>query len=73
VTLIKEFLKRKIFQEVPRRFGVEYSKSLQQCPTFCDPMNCSPTGSSVLGILQARIPEWVVMPSLLQGILLTQG
>ena len=30
---------------------------------FCDPMNCSPPGSSVHGILQARIPEWIAMPS----------
>ena len=31
----------------------------QSCPTLCDPMNCSPPGSSVQGILQARIMEWV--------------
>ena len=36
---------------------------LQSCPTLCNPMDCSPQGSSVHGILQARIPEWVVMPS----------
>ena len=30
---------------------------------LCDPMDCSPPGSSVHGILQARILEWVVMPS----------
>ena len=29
----------------------------QSCPTFCDPMDCSPPGSSVHGILQARILE----------------
>ena len=39
------------------------AKSLQSCPTLCDPMNCSPPGSSVHGILQARILEWVDMPS----------
>ena len=33
------------------------------CPTLCDPMDCSPGGSSVPGILQARILEWVAMPS----------
>ena len=33
------------------------------CPTLCDPVDCSPPGSSVHGILQARILEWVVMPS----------
>ena len=34
-------------------------KSLQSCVTLCDPLDCSPPGSSVHGILQARIPEWV--------------
>ena len=33
------------------------------CLTPCDPMDCSPPGSSVHGILQARILEWVAMPS----------
>ena len=33
------------------------------CPTLCDPMDCSPPGSSVHRILQARILEWVAMPS----------
>ena len=35
----------------------------QSCLTVCDPMDCSPPGSSVQGVLQARILEWVVMPS----------
>ena len=35
----------------------------QLCLTLCDSMNCSPPGSSVHGILQARILEWVAMPS----------
>ena len=39
----------------------------QSCPTLCDPMDCSPSGFSVHGILQARIH------SILQGIFLTQG
>ena len=33
----------------------------QSCPTFCDPMDCSLPGSSVHGILQARILEWVAI------------
>ena len=33
------------------------------CTTLCDPMDCSPPGSSVHGILQARILAWVAMPS----------
>ena len=40
-----------------------YAKSLQSCPTFWDPMDCSPQGSSIHGILQARILESVAMPS----------
>ena len=35
------------------------AKSLQLCPTLCAPMNLNPPGSSVHGILQARILEWV--------------
>ena len=34
----------------------------RSCPTLCDPMDCSPPSSSVHGILQARIPEWVAIP-----------
>ena len=37
--------------------------SHQTCPTLCDPMDCNPPGSSVHGILQAGILEWVAMPS----------
>ena len=33
----------------------------QSCPTLCDPMDCIPSGSSVYGILQARILEWVAI------------
>ena len=35
----------------------------QLCPTLCDPMDCSLQGSSVHGIFQARILEWVAVPS----------
>ena len=38
------------------------AKLLQSCLTLCHPMDCSPPGSSVHGILQARILEWVAMP-----------
>ena len=40
-----------------------HAKSLQLCPSLWDPVDCSPPGSSVHGILQARILEWVAMPS----------
>ena len=35
----------------------------QSCLTFCDPIYCSPPGASVHGIFQARMLEWVAMPS----------
>ena len=37
------------------------AKSLQSCPTLCDPIDGSPSGSSVPGILQARTLEWVAI------------
>ena len=37
------------------------AKSLQLCPTLCDPIDGSPPGSSVPGVLQARILEWVAI------------
>ena len=39
------------------------AKLLHSCPALCDPMDCSPPGSSVHGVLQARILAWVPMPS----------
>ena len=38
-----------------------YAKSLQLCPTLCDPLDSSPPGSPVPGILQARTLEWVAI------------
>ena len=43
--------------------GCAVCLATQSCLTLCDPMNCSPPGSSVHEILQARILEWVVMPA----------
>ena len=37
-------------------------KVTQSCPTLCNPMDCSPPGFSVHGILQAGILEWVAIP-----------
>ena len=34
----------------------------QPCPTLCDPTDCSPPGSSVRGMFQARVLEWVAFP-----------
>ena len=41
------------------------AKSRQSCPTLCDPMDGSPPGSSVSGILQARMLEWLAICSVL--------
>ena len=38
-----------------------YAKSLQSCPTLCDPIDGSPPGPPVPGILQARTLEWVAI------------
>jgi len=37
------------------------AKSLQSCPTQCDPIDGSPPGSPIPGILQARILEWIAI------------
>ena len=37
------------------------AKSLQSCPTLCDPIDGSPPGSAIPGILQARVLEWVAI------------
>ena len=43
--------------------GVHARSVTQSCPTLCDPMGCSPPGSSVHGILQARILDWAAVLS----------
>ena len=42
-------------------YAAAAAKSLQLCPTLCNPIDRSPPGSSVPGILQARILEWVAI------------
>ena len=50
----------------------QFSSAAQLCLTLCGPLDCNPPNSSVHGIFQARILEWVAI-FLLQGIFLTQG
>ena len=45
-----------------KAFLSSYLKALQSCPTLCDPVDFSPPGSSVRGIPQARMLEWVAIP-----------
>ena len=42
-------------------YATAAAKSLQSCPTLCDPIDGSPPGSPVPGILQARTLEWVAI------------
>ena len=46
----------------PAAAAAAAAKSLQSCLTLCDPIDGSPLGSSVPGILQARMLEWVAFP-----------
>ena len=54
------------FDKIFKEYEMLYMKVVkvlvvQSCPTLCDPMDCSPSGSSVHGILQARILEWAAI------------
>ena len=44
-----------------RKAAAAGAESLQSCPTLCDPIDGSPPGSPVPGILQARTLEWVAI------------
>ena len=44
-----------------KRIAATAAKSLQSCPTLCDPIDGSPPGSTIPGILQARTLEWVAI------------
>jgi len=49
------------------------SEVAQSCPTLCNPMDCSPPGSSVHGIFQARILEWLRKLKFREGNCCVQG
>ena len=48
-------------QESSRKTSAAAARSLQSCPTLCDPIDSSPRGSPIPGILQARTLEWVAI------------
>ena len=48
-------------KNLPINAGAAAAKSLQSCPTLCDPTDGSPPGSPIPGILQARTLEWVAI------------
>ena len=79
--------KRSVFIPIPKKDNVNVqttaqlhlfymlaseSEVAQLCQTLCDTVDCSPPGSSIHGILQARILEWVAI-SFSRGIFPTQG
>ena len=55
VIKMKKNLRRKM------KVNHNHNEVTQSCPTLCDPVDCSPPGFSVHGILQARILEWVAI------------
>ena len=60
-TFTLTILKTEMTMEVLNANANANAKSLQSCPTLCDPIDGSPPGSAVPGILQARILEWVAI------------
>ena len=50
-----------IFTDIQQNTAAAAAKSLQLCPTLCDPIDGSPPGSTIPGILQARTLEWVAI------------
>ena len=53
-------------KEILSIFSSATAKSLQSCPTLCDPIDGSSPGSAIPGILQARTLEWVAISSPMQ-------
>ena len=74
VSFSNQSIVKSVWGDILKTFKMQciHAKSLQSCLTFCNPMDCSPPGSSVHGIFQAKILEWVAI-FLHQGIFLTWG
>ena len=61
LSLVTVFILKSIFSDMSIAAATAAAKSLQSCPTLCDPIDSSPPGSPVSGILQARTLEWVAI------------
>ena len=61
VLMFLSSMKKNLSQLLLQRSSAAAAKSLQLCPTLCDPIDGSPPGSHVPGILQARTLEWVAI------------
>ena len=57
----KTLLSKQEESTIRKQFAAAAAKSLQSCPTLCDPIDGSPPGSPVPGILQARTLQWVAI------------
>ena len=57
----KQIMKGKWAERKATAAAAAAAKSLQSCPTLCDPIDSSPPGSAIPGILQARTQEWVAI------------
>ena len=58
---LSQFLWTKLWKNWVKKVVAAAAKSLQSCPTLCDPIDGSPPGSPIPGILQARTLEWVAI------------
>ena len=61
ITLVQADPKKKLTRSLVSKALESESEVTRSCPTLCDPVDCSLPGSSVHGILQARILEWVAI------------
>ena len=61
ISSLGECMKKWVINDYQHSDSPLYAKLLQSCPTLWDPIDCSPPGSSVHGIFQARILEWVAL------------
>ena len=58
---MSSFKDRKTLKRPSPAGVIKLSEVAQSCPTLCDPMDCSLPGSSIYGIFQARVLEWVAI------------
>jgi len=62
INIVRKQLRNLIPREIFQKFcAYAAAKSLQLCPTLCNPVDGSPPGSPIPGILQARTLEWVAI------------
>ena len=59
--ILQKFVRYVIYNISHKLLAATAAKSLQSCPTLCDPIDGTPPGSPVPGILQARTLEWVAI------------